>query len=674
MADLSFYKYLEAAFRHKLYKDTTATSFKYLDYSLPYESISGKKGIFEYARKILPKFYTSEFPDTKEGNLAMAKKVLEKLERKQDTELVKQFEGFNAAEDEQTIEEAKTQSETAAQPAAVGEPAATMAGGGHMPSLPSTPSIRFTSPNPRGELRSGMEGGTGEGTAATNKSLPRDSSRLNRDSSGVHIRDKLVSQQGSLGSSIQRPRIPGSFVNAFKNFGSKLGVFFKRNFGKFLTVGRIATGVGAVIGGFAGAGLTGGASMGVLGGSIGGAILPSWVRSSGAGRFFGRAGNGVINFGARLSNQVGKGGLKLAGPKKKVALLLLGSFLLFGLAAGLLGALNPGGTPTGTSPVAGTLPSDISQCKFEREGDGASHKISYRSPLLLTYIQEASRLTKIPPAVLAAFIRVESPSAVNFSDDQVKSYQCIFSDPGRNVSASGALGIMQIQPQGSKSTEGQPASCDDCIDAGAKLIGKTVATITTQDYCDPRTSVIVGAGWILKKMTKPTQYSSKTYGDGTKWDDAWTNDREAINKMVDGYYGCLKYPSCTSGPYNYGGDVWNSIQNCKITTATASTRVQVTKDGPKIAREGEEITYQITVTNNEAGKVNVKLSDSLVSEVEFKSASDGGVFERGIVKWDLKDVTPSSTKILTLTVVVKPLPSGVSEINITNPKVGFDKY
>lgn len=665
MADISFYKFLEAAFRHKLYTDTTASSFKYLDYSLPYESIGGKKGIFEYARKILPKFYTSEFPDTKEGNLAMAKKILEKLERKQDTELVKQFEGFNAAEDEQTIEEAKAQSETAAQPAAVGEPVATMAGGGHMPSLPSTPSIRFTSPNPKGELRSGMEGGTGEGTAATNKSLPRNSSE-------VHIRDKLVSQQDSLGASIQRPKIPRSFINAFKNFGSKLGVFFKRNFGKFLTVGRIATGAGAVIGGFAGAGLTGGASMGVLGGSIGGAILPSWVRSGGAGRFFGRAGNGVINFGARLSNQVGKGGLKLAGPKKKAALLLLGSFLLFGLAAGLLGALNPAGTPTGTNPVAGTLPSDISQCKFERAGDGTSHKISYKSPLLLTYIQEASRLTNIPPAVLAAFIRVESPSAVNFSDDQVKSYQCIFSGPGRNVSESGALGIMQIQPQGSKSTAGQPASCDDCIDAGAKLIGKTVATMTNQDYCDPRTSVIVGAGWILKKMTKPTPYSSKTYGDGTRWNDAWTDDREAINKMVDGYYGCLKYPSCSSGPYDYSSDVWNSIQSCKTTSTGGTTTTPITIPGlqfpiigPTQAKGETEITYQIPLIYSGDRKINLRLTHELPKEVEFRSASDGGSFDAGVVTWQFNDVTAGTTKTLTLTVFVKPLTGSI----YINPRV-----
>ncbi len=80
MADVSFYQYLEGAFRYRLFnpKGITATlntSFMGLGYNLTY------KQIFYYARKVLPKFYTGEFPDTEEGNLQMARKVLEKLDK-----------------------------------------------------------------------------------------------------------------------------------------------------------------------------------------------------------------------------------------------------------------------------------------------------------------------------------------------------------------------------------------------------------------------------------------------------------------------------------------------------------------------------------------------------------------------------------------------------------------
>src|SRR3989338_3200202 len=121
---------------------------------------------------------------------------------------------------------------------------------------------------------------------------------------------------------------------------------------------------------------------------------------------------------------------------------------------------------------------------------------------------------------------------------------------------------MQIQPPGTTSARGDPASCDECIDAGAKLVGKTVSTMTRQDYCDPRTSIIVGAGWILKKM------SMLGYGDGTKWDPAWTNDRKAIEALVNTYYGCLIYGGTTdcTGPFNYANDVSTSIQNCQVSS------------------------------------------------------------------------------------------------------------
>lgn len=228
------------------------------------------------------------------------------------------------------------------------------------------------------------------------------------------------------------------------------------------------------------------------------------------------------------------------------------------IIGGAIGGLTGGTTPTGTGSSGGTTAAaDISNCKFTRSGDSVK-ELTYKSPLLLSYIQEASNLTGIPAVVLAAFIRVETSSTVTKTVDEIKNLSC-------SQSPTGALGIMQIQPPGTTSLRGDPASCDDCIDAGAKLVGKTVSSMTRQDYCDPKTSIIVGAGWILKKMSK------LGYGDGTKWDPAWTNDRKAIEALVNTYYGCFLYggqSDCT-GPYNYADDVTTSIQSCKPVTSTA---------------------------------------------------------------------------------------------------------
>ncbi len=566
MADLSFYNFLKAAFRHKIYKNPAASSFNYLGYNLPYKSIGADKGIFEYARRILPKFYTDEFADTEEGNLQMAKKVLEKLERKEDQELVQQFEGFKATQDQQIIEQAKAQSEET--PIAAGESAATMSGGGLPSSFPQT-SASYGRTGYQKFVRpvGGKEGGTGEGSAATNKAAGIEAEKAAK--SPATIKDAQLRQQykppsiskfekAASGVSLQPPKVPGSFINTARSFGSKLGVFFQKNLGKYLTLGRAATGVGAVIGGFTGAAFGG---TGIFAGAIGGAILPSWVKSGGAGKFLGKTGNGIINFGARLSNQAGKGGLNLAGPKKKIIWLFFGGFMLFALGAGLLGALNPGGTPTGPgSPTGPILTSDISQCKFTRGGDSVK-ELTYKSPLLLGYIQEASNISGIPPVILAAFIRVETPSTVTKTDDEIKNMS-ISNCP---TSSNGALGVMQLQPQG---TYGHDAGA---IENGAKMAGLNYDSLTKTDYCDVRKNIIMGAGFILKRLAYKIPQYPDTYGDGTSWNPSWTTNKTVTDKLVYGYYGCLNYPSCSTGPYNYGDDVSTSIQNCTPSLATGPT-------------------------------------------------------------------------------------------------------
>ncbi|MDO8638299.1 MAG: hypothetical protein Q7R43_01895 [Candidatus Daviesbacteria bacterium] len=216
-----------------------------------------------------------------------------------------------------------------------------------------------------------------------------------------------------------------------------------------------------------------------------------------------------------------------------------GSFFLPGTTIGEAAPLPPG--------YGG---GDISSCKFTRS-DQNPKETAFQSPRLLSYIQEASRLSGIPAAVLAAFMRVEVPSVAYKTDNSLASIGC-------PKSTTGALGLMQLQPKGTTGHDG-PA-----IAQGAKLIGKTYDELTEADYCDLQKNIIMGAGFILKKM------SYKDYGDGTRWDPAWTNDKKTFEVLVDGYYGCHLYggPKDCTGPFNYAEDVWTSVQNCKPTSTT----------------------------------------------------------------------------------------------------------
>ncbi|MBI4040132.1 hypothetical protein HY389_02150, partial [Candidatus Daviesbacteria bacterium] len=203
-------------------------------------------------------------------------------------------------------------------------------------------------------------------------------------------------------------------------------------------------------------------------------------------------------------------------------------------------------TQSSTQPIPpGTIPSDLSSCQFYRGGDGPNSAKSFKSSKLLSYIQEASSLSGVPAVVLAAFMRVESPIALDKTDAQIDNYEC-------SISSTGALGIMQIQPPRTIGHDGI------AINNGARFISKNTNTLTQADYCDPRTSIIIASGFILKKL----QYAG--FGDGTTWNQVWTTDQNVFRAMASGYYGCDLYggPVDCVGPYSYSQDLTQSIQAC----------------------------------------------------------------------------------------------------------------
>src|SRR5258708_11265550 len=123
-----------------------------------------------------------------------------------------------------------------------------------------------------------------------------------------------------------------------------------------------------------------------------------------------------------------------------ICIIALGS-LLFGLPIGgnsfTVTPTIP--TPSPIVPSPGTT-TDISSCLFTR-GDLTPSQGQYKSSLLLSYFEQASQASGVPASVLAGIARIESPGAVNYTDQSLSSFVC-------PVSPTGALGLMQIEPAG----------------------------------------------------------------------------------------------------------------------------------------------------------------------------------------------------------------------------------
>lgn len=205
-----------------------------------------------------------------------------------------------------------------------------------------------------------------------------------------------------------------------------------------------------------------------------------------------------------------------------------------------------------TATARGTTGGNIANCLFYRGYNSPGSR--YKSQKLLTYFQEAESLSGVPASLLAAIARVES-AAADLTDQDVDSGQCLGGE-----SPTGALGLMQIEPAGM--TGNDPGAIRLGVEFLNKISdykGKTYESLSRADYCNPRESIILASGFVIKKM----QYLYR--GDGQTWNPSWTTDRNAINTIASGYYG---RPDYSGG--NYGDDLWNSVSNCKASSAAAS--------------------------------------------------------------------------------------------------------
>ena len=89
-------------------------------------------------------------------------------------------------------------------------------------------------------------------------------------------------------------------------------------------------------------------------------------------------------------------------------------------------------------------------------------------------------------------------------------------------------------------------------------------------------------------------------------------------------------------------------------------------------KPGQDITYTISYKNYKSAKADVVIKDTLDENVSFKSASDSGAEEDGVVTWTIPNVEAGAEGTVTLTVTVKDDAKGKTVANKAVVKVGND--
>jgi hypothetical protein len=246
-------------------------------------------------------------------------------------------------------------------------------------------------------------------------------------------------------------------------------------------------------------------------------------------------------------------------------------------------------TQADVNPQSFSQNPDVSSCNFTRSDQGSNASIPFKSQKFLGYLYEASQKSSVPVGVLGGIARIESTteeySISDYTDQDIQYIEQsnVIRDivltpanasseiakikdlriPGTSkavcpVSSNNALGIMQIQPPGTR------GRAEASVEQGAQLIGKSASSLTLKDYCTPKSSLLMGAGFILSKQGV------------SKWDPSWNDNRTKIDAVARSYYGGLIYGD--QDQYSYGGDLYSSLQGCKNPTFNGANTINATID------------------------------------------------------------------------------------------------
>ncbi len=628
----SFYKYLEQAFRYMLENPqgisrvTANPHYKYnaLGFNLPFNSDAKEKGIFYYARRVLPNAYTNKFTDDIEGNKAMAKEILKKLNNEH-VELASQIDPTAISQEiyDLTVNEALVQSqeeaeaEKAAGIPAGGESSNTMGNENQGAGLPSMEGLgayekasrgkkiarlRTETPEPQVKgLKDTPETGldyegkpyeSDAGYAASEKASATKGPVTRTPSPVREIETPLGEMPTGIGSKgikdtpdlgvdyngipIESPvaaAAPEEGLAAETSSASRTASAFQRP--------RMPSALRSL-----GANVRSKASIFLkqntvritsagLGGFTGGVLTGGNPLAIGIGGGLGGTAKewgpkflrGSIRAGVKLSSEVSQGALNLAGPKKKawlLLLLLIPMFILFTAFTSSPTTTITGAKPTPT-PGASVTPAP--------GGGGGGGDIAsctfYRGsdhPTGATFQNPA-----LPSLISDIAGQVGVPSAILAGIMRVET-PSTFTDPaGSNYvtndydshSSGVAYGVMQFTPGTFIDTFNNNQA------EMQSLFGKNLAraTIDPQSSMGPANVLRI---YSIRDSIIAAAFKVRTDKQIINGDGPW--DQTTVKKLASFYY--YGDPSASgdyviSGVrYNYGDDLWQSYSSCQPTSPT----------------------------------------------------------------------------------------------------------
>lgn len=263
---------------------------------------------------------------------------------------------------------------------------------------------------------------------------------------------------------------------------------------------------------------------------------------------------------ARQAIQVAQAAAAAIGSGAWIPFVIAGVVILIIVFIIILGG---GGTGQGASlgsaqPTPGIIPpgggGSIISCTFYRGGD-TIQGVKFGNPEMAQFVESVAAKVGVPPAVIAGIMRVESGSKLALTD---VSY---FTADYDSTSSGVAYGLMQFVPSTFRGVFNNNSAEMN------SLFGKT----QVRTVIDPRTNVYPNNYlriYSIRDSIIATAFLVKNNKRDINGDGPW--DKDTISKIAATYYsgnpnGCTKYPSCTSGPYDYGEDVWRSYSECVVT-------------------------------------------------------------------------------------------------------------
>ncbi|OGH14506.1 MAG: hypothetical protein A3H50_00575 [Candidatus Levybacteria bacterium RIFCSPLOWO2_02_FULL_37_10] len=240
-----------------------------------------------------------------------------------------------------------------------------------------------------------------------------------------------------------------------------------------------------------------------------------------------------------------------------IVLIVIFTVIILMGSGGSAGNFGAGNNPT--PPPGGGTGISISSCTFYRDGEP---EVKMGNPEMAQFIESVSAKVGVPAAVVAGIMRVESGNRFQENDPAyfAADYDehCSRDTQGNPI----ACGLMQFTPDTFTGTFNNNSS------EMSAFFGKNQvrAVIDSRNNVFPNNYLRI---YSIKDSIIATAFKIKKDKQSANGEGPW--DRAAIDGIVSAYYGnCLKYPSCTNGPYDYGEDVWNSFSQCKVTPSTSA--------------------------------------------------------------------------------------------------------